>query len=568
MHSRLFRRLIGAKRFLGISNGAVAFLATAGVAAAMAEATVLYLVLQAAEALSRQQRTVAITLGPIRAEGVSLGIVMGFGLLAIALRFACQSAAGYVPARLAANVQARLRRAIYSAYADASWDMQARESEGRLHHVTTFEVTQSAALALAIAGGVSNLVSFLILILAALLVNWVAAAFVVVGAAVLFVFLRPLAAATRKAANEAAAANSELSRGLLEAIRLGEEAYAFGVRDAQSVRIARLVDELRRPLLRSDMTKRLVAPIHQAAAMALVVLGLFLVSRTSTGNIGSFASVVLLLVRSMSYNQQLQATYHSIVELVPRAEVIQAALAEYGASAAPRGSLPIERIECLELRDVSFAYDAERPVLNRFSLKVRMGSAVALVGRSGIGKSTVIHLVLGLRAPQSGVVLANDIPISEYDSKDWYSRIGYVPQESRLVENSVRENIRFYRSWISDAAIEEAAGLAHIHDEIMMMSNGYESLIGPRSSGVSGGQRQRIALARAIAGAPDLLVLDEPTSSLDARSERLIRESLVRLKPTTAILLVAHRDSTIGVCDEVVELSTRQEATTTEPVAG
>ncbi len=136
---------------------------------------------------------------------------------------------------------------------------------------------------------------------------------------------------------------------------------------------------------------------------------------------------------------------------------------------------------------------------------------------------------------------------------DWYRRVAYVPQEDHLITGTVAENISFFRD-SGQADIERAARLAHIYDEIMVLPRGFESGVGERGGQLSGGQRQRICIARALLGAPDILVFDEPTSALDAHSESVLRETLESLSSRTMIFVIAHRVSTLRSCDRIMVL--------------
>jgi ABC-type multidrug transport system fused ATPase/permease subunit len=150
-----------------------------------------------------------------------------------------------------------------------------------------------------------------------------------------------------------------------------------------------------------------------------------------------------------------------------------------------------------------------------------------------------------------GRYLVDGIPASEFAREDWYSRVAYVPQEPRLLHASVADNIRFYRD-LDDAAVREAARLARIDADIATWADGYDTTIGPRADAVSGGQQQRICIARALAGRPEVLILDEPTSALDPRSESLLQDSLVALKQQVTLFVVAHRMSTLDICNRVM----------------
>jgi ABC-type multidrug transport system fused ATPase/permease subunit len=130
--------------------------------------------------------------------------------------------------------------------------------------------------------------------------------------------------------------------------------------------------------------------------------------------------------------------------------------------------------------------------------------------------------------------------------------VSFVPQDARFFAGSVADNIRFFRADLDDHAVHRAAKLANLYDEIMAMPDGFETPIGERGGRLSGGQRQRLSIARALAEEPDILVLDEPTSSLDVRSEALIRESLSGLAERTSVLIIAHRLSTLEMCDRIM----------------
>jgi ABC-type multidrug transport system fused ATPase/permease subunit len=153
--------------------------------------------------------------------------------------------------------------------------------------------------------------------------------------------------------------------------------------------------------------------------------------------------------------------------------------------------------------------------------------------------------------PDAGHYLVNGVPAAEFDRADWHRLVAYVPQQPRLLHASVADNIRYFRD-IDDEAVERAACLARIHEDVLGWSQGYETIVGPRMDAVSGGQQQRICLARALAARPQMLVLDEPTSALDPHSETLIQESLSSLRHELTLFIVAHRMSTLDICDRVM----------------
>jgi len=204
---------------------------------------------------------------------------------------------------------------------------------------------------------------------------------------------------------------------------------------------------------------------------------------------------------------------------------------------------------------VSFTYpETEKRVIESFSLTIRPGENIALVGPSGSGKSTLANLLLGLYAPTAGQILIDGVPQSEWDMRWIRRQMAVVMQESILLSGTVDENIRFAHAGATDEEVRAAARLANAEEFILKMPQGYQTPIGERGVTLSGGQRQRLAIARAILRNPPVLILDEATSALDYESERLIQQALDRLAQGRTVITIAHRLSTIKNADRIVVL--------------
>jgi ABC-type bacteriocin/lantibiotic exporter with double-glycine peptidase domain len=207
----------------------------------------------------------------------------------------------------------------------------------------------------------------------------------------------------------------------------------------------------------------------------------------------------------------------------------------------------------LELRNVSFRYDTNAPeVIRDVSLCVRAGQKVALVGRTGCGKSTLARLLLGLHQPTAGEILFDGVDLRAMNLEHFRRRWGCAFQEPFLWHTSLRENISFHNVGLTDEQLVRAAKIAEIHDDIAMMPMGYQTRMDELGQSLSGGQRQRIALARAVAGNPSFLLLDEATCHLDAMTERAVSGNLDLLSCTRVI--IAHRLSTVQNADLIVVL--------------
>ena len=210
----------------------------------------------------------------------------------------------------------------------------------------------------------------------------------------------------------------------------------------------------------------------------------------------------------------------------------------------------------VEVNNLSFKYEtAPTNALSNVSLRVKRGEAVGLVGPSGSGKSTLVDVLLGLMAPESGAVLVDGVNVQDR-IRWWQDQIGYVPQSIFLTDDTLRRNVAFGlpKSEIDDAAVDAAIRAAQLEEFVKTLPLGLETVVGERGVRLSGGQRQRIGIARALYHNPDVLVLDEATSSLDTETEHGVMQAVQALQGDKTVIIVAHRLSTVEYCDRLYRL--------------
>jgi ATP-binding cassette subfamily B protein len=208
----------------------------------------------------------------------------------------------------------------------------------------------------------------------------------------------------------------------------------------------------------------------------------------------------------------------------------------------------------LRLDDVGFAYTPGRPVLRDIDLTVRVGTTLAVVGPTGAGKSTIAALLCRLQDPTSGRVLLDDDDLRDVTGESLHAQVGLVTQEALLFRASVRENIAYARPGASAAEIEHAARVAQAHEFVEALPNGYETILAERGATLSGGQRQRLALARAVLQGCPVLLLDEPTTGLDAHSEDAVLRALRQVSAGRTTVIITHRMAAAMAADEIVVL--------------
>jgi ATP-binding cassette subfamily B protein len=333
---------------------------------------------------------------------------------------------------------------------------------------------------------------------------------------------------------------------------------AFGQEDHEVHRMADTVKILYGARMRSVRLQARYGPLLQAipsfAQVAILALGgwLALDHRISLGTflafstyVGQFVNPARQLASVLTVGQQARAGIERIFQLLDL---------EPGIADAPGAiDLPELRGE-IEFRDVRFGYASDTPVLQGFELHIRAGERVALIGSSGSGKSTVAALISRLHDPDSGTVLVDGHDLRQVTRHSLRRQVGVAFEDSFLFSDTVRANIAYGRPDASDDDIQLAAKAAAAHDFVSELPLGYETPVGERGLTLSGGQRQRIALARAILTDPAVLVLNDATSAVDARTEQSIHDALRGILAGRTTVLVAHRLSTLHLADRIVIL--------------
>jgi ATP-binding cassette subfamily C protein LapB len=207
----------------------------------------------------------------------------------------------------------------------------------------------------------------------------------------------------------------------------------------------------------------------------------------------------------------------------------------------------------IEFKNVSFAYPgAEIESLSDVSLKIKPGEHVAILGRVGSGKSTLQKLAMGLFQPTSGSILIDGIDLRQLDPSELRSRIGYVPQDVTLFYGSLRDNLTLSNPQVSDSALVRAVEIANLSEFVNRHPQGFDMMIGERGESLSGGQRKSVALARGVIQEPPLLLMDEPTGSMDHSTEVAVRQQLTELIKGRTWLVVTHRNSLLEMVDRII----------------
>jgi len=536
---------------VGDRMGLVAGLTVLTIVASLVEAAMLAIIALVAVSLVPGVRGAVHGKESLFSVHASTGTLLIIGGVLTVVRMFSQIPMSILSSRITTEVLASTRHRMFDSFTRAAWTVQSRDREGQLQETLTGQAVQAAGAAAQALQVITASFQFAVLIGFAVALNVIAAVVVGTISVLLFGLLRPMRARGIRISRALSQANVHYASGIAEANRLTEETHVFGVFEMQRRRMSGLIRESQRHYYRAALNLRLISNLYQSLIYVVVVGGLAGLYLFGGHHAGQLGGVVLLLLRAGTAGQLVQGAYQGLAQSMPFIERTQDTARRYLESAPVEGSEALSSVDVIAFDQVSFAYNAERPVLSEVSFEVQAGESIGIVGPSGAGKSTLVQILLRLRPPGAGQYLINGVPVERYASSDWSRQISYVPQEPRLLHASVADNIRFFRD-IPDEDVERAARLARIHDDIVGWEAGYETIVGPRADAVSGGQQQRLCLARALAARPAMLVLDEPTSALDPQSEALIGESLVELKSGLTLFIVAHRMSTLDMSDRVM----------------
>lgn len=388
-------------------------------------------------------------------------------------------------------------------------------------------------------------------------ISWLMLIPLCIGAAIMVLYalavqgrMHELAETTYRAS---AQRNATLIEGLVgfETIKaLAAEAPIQRKWEKSAALLARVGAQLR---LLSSTASNTSAFVQQFINLAIVIIGVYLISEREL-TMGGLIACTMLASRAMAPVGQvagLLVQYHTAATALTSLNEMMAREVE-----RPEDTTFISRGRlkgALEFRDVSFTYPGQStPSLRNLSFSIKPGEKVAILGRIGSGKTTLEKLILGLYRPSEGAVLVDGIDLRQLDPAELRRQIGYVQQDVMLFYGSLRENITLGAPLADDAAIVKAAEIGGIIGFVNQHPKGFDMLIGERGESLSGGQRQGVAIARAVINNPPILLLDEPTSSMDSSSEDDIKRRLTEFAQDKTVVLISHRTSLLDLADRII----------------
>jgi ATP-binding cassette subfamily B protein len=474
-------------------------------------------------------------------------------LVALVLFFASSILSTLIATSVSEQALTGTRIRVVTGFFRANWALQSTE---RLGHVQQLLIMNSGATASVIgnlSSGLQSLFMVAALLGVALAVAPVAAIAVIVFGFVLLQLLRPLNLRSRRANRELSKVTRAMATQVTEYTRLSRDFRLFGVETRVVAKLRGLIQDTGR---RYRWTARLgnIAPtLYQVFALAIVIVGIIYLSGSGKTALEKDGAVLILVLRSISYGAGVQGAIQGFRFAQGLLEDLMFDLGRFDDARVSLGEREPESFE-VDFDSVEYSYDGVSLALRGISMHIPEGKIIGLLGPSGSGKTTISQILLGLREPTSGRATIGGDDAAAISKGAAYNTVALVPQEPVLLQGSIMDNIKFFRDF-QDEEVIDASMRAHLHEDVVRMPAGYETEVGEGGSALSGGQKQRLAIARALIGTPKLIVLDEPTSAVDGRTEKLIRRTLSELRGHVTVVIISHRIETTAQCDLLLVLS-------------
>jgi ATP-binding cassette subfamily C protein len=453
-------------------------------------------------------------------------------------------------------VTTNLRFRLLNALLLARWSYFVRLRTGEIGNAITTEVNGAGAVFWGATNICTMAIQVLVYLVLASLVSWPVTISALGAGAVMFLMLNWLVGQSRRAGEMASASYQSMMRRLVD-----------GLSSIKSIKAMAAEDRLE-PLLRADndglfrasrlqlISKEAMTHLQEPLIIIFMAVGLFLTTRYQVAPFDQLVVMALLFQRMLSRIGRLQSGYQQLMYAQTfyrsLSERTSGAIAErevFGDGASPASW------RAIEARNVTFQYSDDAPIFDGVDLTIPDGKVTVLFGSSGAGKTTFADLIMGLQWPVRGEVLVDGQPLRAINLRDWRKKIGYVPQDLFLLNDTIKNNVTLGDTTIEPERIDEALRAAGAERFVQALTEGVDTLVGERGSSLSGGQRQRLAIARALVRSPRLLILDEPTTALDPATEAEICETLSRLSKRVTVLAISHQPAVAEIADFVYEFA-------------
>jgi ATP-binding cassette subfamily C protein len=482
--------------------------------------------------------------------GLLLALIVVSMALKATLELLAQKQVGYTVARVATDLRLALIRAVLA----ARWEFFVRQPAGSFANAFTSETSRASHAYHDSATIVAALIETLLYIGIALAVSWQATLVAVTVGVLIVSMLHRFVQMTRRSGKRQTLSLKALLRRLTDMLYAVKALKAMARETQVALLLEKETRRLNRALRREVFSKEVLKALQEPLIVAALAGGIYVAVTYWAVPLKTLILMAVLFGRTLARISKVQKQYQQMVTGESAFWSLQDTIERSRAARElSSGTAHPTVLRGITLREVNFSYD-EHQVLHNVSLTIPVGQLTAIIGPSGAGKTSIVDLIVGLVRPQAGDVWLDDTPLSDINLTAWRQTVGYVPQETLLLHESVLMNITLGEPGITEADAEAALRAAEAWDFVSALPEGMHTPVGERGSRFSGGQRQRIAIARALVHKPQLLILDEATAALDPVSEAAICETVRKLRGERTILAVTHQPALLDIADHVYRL--------------
>ena len=458
---------------------------------------------------------------------------------------------GYTVAHIATDLRLKLLRALFV----TRWEYFIRQPVGLLTNAVATEASRSANAFLYGTRMATIAVHTIVYAVLAIMVSWQATLAAVTAGFLIIYLLRRVVQKARRAGERQTKLLQSLLASMTDSLQSIKPLKAMAREDSADAVLKTITRRLNRALQKQVFSKETLKALQEPLFTAFLAFGLYVALVLWKLPLASVMITMYLVGRVMRQMQKIQNEYQDMAICDSAYWSLQDKIreAEKRREETLGKQPPPDLRQFILLDQVSFAYD-QRWILKNASLTFPAGAITAIVGPSGAGKTTVADLVIGLLRPQKGEVWIDDLPLAQVDLRRWRRMIGYVPQETLLLHDTVFINVTLGDRDIRPADVEKALRASGAWEFVSALPKGVDDVVGERGHKLSGGQRQRIAIARALVHKPKLLILDEATTALDPENEAAICTTLRKLRGEITILAISHQPAVLEVADQAYRL--------------
>ncbi len=488
----------------------------------------------------------------------SLNFIFLFILFVFLAKFLIQAVQAVLMARITSEHTEKLRKSMIDAYSKMDYQYYLNSTTGFLNNLVTNEIFKASGSVNYFCASLAAIVFIFIYLVFSVFLDWQITVLAAVSGLGVLYLLKSLFSYSRTLSKEMTGYDSVLQNQLIQFIQNFKYLKATDSFAQINRKLYMCVESLANIQFKANRIKHMLIPLPETITVVFTLALIFFQVSVLGKNVASALVVFALFYRILTKVTYLQAEWQNFCSFAGSIEVVSKAFRDINARKELPGSKQPEGFKReIKTEGLTFSF-GDKKILDNINVKIARNSAVAIVGESGSGKSTLINLIAGILRPVSGHISYDGIDYSDIDIFSLRKKIGFVTQEGVVFSDSVANNISLWRAGSDGKTdmekIKLSARQAGLEPFINGLPQRYDEVVGDRGLKLSGGQRQRLAIARELFKEPEILIMDEATSSLDTESEVFVQKSIDVLRGTKTLVIIAHRLSTVKSCDYIYVL--------------